>query len=402
MIETFQPTEEDPRMIPLVPAIGDDDHGLLAYYSQLWHEWIPTNQQRSFQAGGYFAVDVTTNLRVLSLNTLYFYKKNKQVHGCHRDGLAKQHMDWFKQQLIKAKQEDNTQIYIMGHVPPSPRDYRRTCFQEYTRLATQYQDIIKGQFFGHLNMDHFLLYNYEQVSNISPSSSSPHLQQLGLPNYTAQELTMFGNHNITNQDDDKDVICINRNIGKYVDWLYDMYAAIELPEKDEISPGNGDGGDDQGQDPSSLMVIQVSPSVLPVYLPTLRIYRYEINENQHNHQVIQDQKGNRDQKHHSNNNNKKLSTSSSLPYGTLLGYDQYYANITEWDQVNAFKNTPLEYQLEYTTEEAYGLSDLTVQSYYNLAKDLVDGDTFSEKLWSNYIKNMFVQTYDHEDINSNN
>lgn len=407
MTETFAPTEEDDRIIPLVPAIGNndihphnqigDDHGLLSFYSQLWHDWIPQDQQSSFQAGGYYAVDVGEGLRVLSLNTLYFYRKNKQVKGCHKDGLSKQHMDWFEQQLIKAKKESNTQIYIMGHVPPSPRDYRHSCFNKYTRLSAEYQDIIKGQFFGHLNMDHFLLYNYDDQDNALTTTK----YMKSVPKYTSQELSLVGDHDINNEDDDKDVICINRNVKKYVNWLYDMYTTVEAPEKDEKEPF-GDNDDDDDPDSNQLVVIQVAPSVLPVYFPSLRIYRYETNSDDNDNdddQVIRD--NNKKGKMKTKKNKKSSTKSSSLPFGTLIGYDQYYANITEWDQVNAFKNTPLEYKLEYTTEEAYGLTDLTPQSYYNLAKDLVDGDSNSDQLWSNFIRNMFVQTRDDSEFDPN-
>ncbi|CAO3650077.1 unnamed protein product [Cunninghamella blakesleeana] len=395
MTDTFAPTEEDDRIIPLVPAIGNndihphnqigDDHGLLSFYSQLWHDWIPQDQQKAFQQGGYYAVDVSKGLRVLSLNTLYFYRKNKQVHGCHKHGLSKQHMDWVEEQLIKARKESNTQIYIMGHIPPSPRDYRHTCFNEYTRLSAEYSDIIKGQFFGHLNMDHFLLYN----NNDGFTTTSKYMKYV--PKYTSQELSLYGDQDINNDDDDKDVICINRNVKKYVNWLYDMYTTVDAPENDDKEPFGGDGDNNDDPDFNQLIVIQVAPSVLPVYLPSLRIYRYEINDDQ----VIGDnKKGNMETE-------KVSSSSSSLPFGTLIGYDQYYANITEWDQVNAFKNTPLEYKLEYTTEEAYGLTDLSPRSYFNLAKELVDGDNKSDHLWSNFIRNMFVQTRDNSEFDSN-
>ncbi|CAO3587947.1 unnamed protein product [Absidia cylindrospora] len=363
MVETFWPTAQDPRHIPLVPAIGnndvhphnyiggnDDDHGILSFYSQLWHNWIPQDQQPTFQAGGYFAVNVGRQLRVISLNTMYFYSKNDAVRGCHKPGLAQRHMQWFEQQLAKARSE-SFKVYVMGHVPPSPRDYRRTCFQDYTRISAAYPDVVKGHFFGHLNMDHFLMYdgreNQLQFSTANFSLSSA---------------------------EDDGYMCINRNIDKYVDWLRDMYSSIDPPSQNERAPII--------QTP--LVVIQVAPSVLPVYLPAIRIYRYEIND-QDNNQVY----------YPGTSATYEQNNSPPQPHGTLLSYKQFYANITEWENSD---RGPLEYQLEYDTQEAYGLDDLTVDSYYQFAKDMMDSEendssqSQGKDLWKKFIQNMFVQT----------
>jgi hypothetical protein len=314
MVETFWPTAQDPRHIPLIPSIGNndvhphntlgDDHGLLSFYSQLWHPWIPSDQQSTFQAGGYFAVDLGRRLRALSLNTMYFYIKNDAVRGCHKPGIAQTQMLWLEQQLTKARNE-NVKVYVMGHVPPSPRDFRSSCFHDYTRLSAAFADVIHGHFYGHLNMDHFLMYDGGDMG-------------------------------------------ITRNIDKYVDWLRDMYSSLDPPSVKAELP---------------LVVIQVAPSVLPVYLPAIRIYQYEINDN--------DDRG-------------------KLPHGTLLGYKQYFANISQ------YQDAPLAYELEYDTKEAYGLHDLTVESYYQLAKDMMEES--GKKLWDTFVENMFVQTMDSDEL----
>lgn len=319
MVETFWPTAQDPRHIPLIPSIGNndvhphntlgDDHGLLAFYSQLWHPWIPSDQQPTFQAGGYFAVTIGRRLRAVSLNTMYFYTKNDAVHGCHKPGIAQTQMLWFEQQLTKARNE-NVKVYVTGHVPPSPRDFRPSCFRDYTRLSAAFPDVIQGHFYGHLNMDHFLMYDGREVG-------------------------------------------VARNIDKYVDWLRDMYSSLDPPPSARDRP----------MADTPLVVIQVAPSVLPVYLPAIRIYQYEINDN---------------------DNPQKL------PHGTLLGYQQYFANISH------YQDTPLAYELEYDTKQAYGLPDLTVESYYQLAKDMMEES--GKKLWDTFVENMFVQTMDSDEL----
>lgn len=377
MLETFWPGPDDPRPIPLVPSLGNNDihphnyisgdgndHGILSFYSQLWHPWIPQDQQSTFQSGGYFAVNVGRQLRVISLNTMYFYSKNDAVRGCHKPGLAQKHMQWFEQQLMKARSE-SVKVYVMGHVPPSPRDYRRTCFQDYTRISAAFPDVLRGHFFGHLNMDHFLMYDGREAQ----------LRTLGF-NATNDDDEDYAE---SSEDDDDREMCINRNIDKYVDWLKDMYSSIDPPPKGERTPTFE----------TPLVVVQVSPSVLPVYMPSVRIYQYEINE-EDSSATAQDTSAREPsypESHHYENGPPK-------PHGTLLGYKQYFSNITEWD-LRADSSLPLEYQLEYDTREAYGLEDLTADSYFQFAKDMVEGSGDSagdNRLWSNFINNMFVQT----------
>ncbi len=52
-----------------------------------WFENLPFNAKyldledinKTFQAGGYYRVDLTNNISVLALNTLMFNKKNNEV-----------------------------------------------------------------------------------------------------------------------------------------------------------------------------------------------------------------------------------------------------------------------------------------------------------------------------------
>ncbi|KAI9031039.1 Metallo-dependent phosphatase-like protein, partial [Phycomyces nitens] len=337
MIDAFWPT------VPVVPALGNNDvfpankigdakidSTLLAHYERLWRHWIPEDQRDTFKDGGYFSIQVAPKLRIISLNTLYFSSRNKAVKHCKNGTPAHRHMAWLEDELAKAKREES-RVYIIGHVPPSTRDYRNTCLDEYMRIASVYSDILLGHFYGHLNMDHFLLYD-------------------GRPDL-ADEL-------VTNATESDDMVHSNRNLDKYVDWLRDMYKSIEAIEsrKSKKSPP---------QEPRApVVVIQVAPSVLPAFFPAVRIYRYETDETNHD----------------------------TVPYGTLVGFDQYFANITHWEDAQINEPTPLDYQLEYTTEDAYGLRDLTAESYIELVRAMVKKNKAGDKLWSTYINNMFVQT----------
>lgn len=347
MKQTFWPTARDPRHIPLVPTLGNndvyphnsmsaDEADLLAYYDRLWQPWIPTDQRQVFRHGGYFGVTVGPRLRVLSLNTMYFFQKNGEVKGCHAiSGPAKEQIIWFENELLKARHARH-RVYVIGHVPPSPKHYRNSCLREYVRIASAFPDVLMGHFFGHLNMDHFLLLDARD------GGEDDEFRRM--------------------DEDEQGEIHVQRNIEKYVDWLRDMYASID-PIDDFTPTGH------RHIPTMPVVAVQVSPSVLPVYFPSIRIYRYEIHDDDDHPQC-----------HH-----------SKKPHGTLLGYDQYFANITSWEEnlMEDPDSVPLEYEHEYSTQEAYGLQDLTVASYYDLAKRMIDSE--GQDLWDNYIRNMFVQ-----------
>ncbi|KAG0173310.1 Endopolyphosphatase [Apophysomyces sp. BC1034] len=333
MIDAFWPH------VPIIPTLGNNDvfpHNqiggkdqsseLLDFYEELWRAWIPQDQRETFRSGGYFAVNVSPGLRVLSLNSMYFYKKNELVQSCgHAKSPAYQHMQWYKNQLAKARQ-DKVRVYVIGHVPPS-RDYRGTCLDDYLRISLRYADVIMGHFYGHLNMDHFLLYDGQKSRSV-----------------------LTEEHTTDDDDDDDEEMHVTRNIEKYVDWLHDMYKSLDPLDK-QAPP--------KAQAP--ILAIQVSPSVLPRFYPTVRIFQYEIDEDD----------------------------IAQKPYGTLLGYSQYFSNITKWED----DLSPIDYMLEYTTQDAYGMEDLSPASYLELAKRMVkDVDVDGNEIWARYVRNMFVQT----------
>ncbi|KAI9495040.1 Metallo-dependent phosphatase-like protein [Zychaea mexicana] len=355
MQRAFWPTARDPRHIPLVPTLGNndvyphntiggpnEDGDLLDYFARLWQTWIPTDQRATFRRGGYFAVNVGPRLRILSLNTMYFYHKNDAVEDCDAFGTpAYEMIQWFEHELLKARAA-HVRVYVMGHVPPTTKHYRQSCLQEYVRVASQFPDVLKGHFFGHLNMDHFLLLDARDENEDFRTSSRKNASAV--------------------MDEEEDDVHVTRNVNKYVNWLRDMYEAIDPIDHKRASAHR-----------MPVVAVQVAPSVLPVYYPSIRIYRYEIHDDDDRAQCRH-----RDLK----------------PHGTLLEYDQYFSNTTQWelDLDRDFDEAHLDYQFEYNSKKEYGLEDLTIASYFEFAKRLIDDDEDGNQLWAKYCRNMFVQS----------
>ncbi|TDL29508.1 hypothetical protein BD410DRAFT_26204 [Rickenella mellea] len=157
------------RGVAVIPSIGNNDvwpHNIMAAgpnsitneFSNIWQSFIPFSSFQVFQRGGYFSVEVIPNeVAVVSLNTMYFYDSNKAVGGCEyteKEDPGNLEFDWLEVQLDLYRNRD-MQVWISGHVPPSPGNYFPGCFVKYADLALRYQDTILGHLFGHMNADHF-------------------------------------------------------------------------------------------------------------------------------------------------------------------------------------------------------------------------------------------------------
>lgn len=152
--------------VPIIPTIGNNDvilHNSLAegpnedldYLWDLWKTVIPSTQQQVFLKGGYFSF-AFRNLRIISLNTLFFYRKNLKTTECHVGSIGSRQLDWLRLELTESKARNQT-VYIIGHIAPRIEFYFHDCYNQYLRLVDEFSQWIKGQFYGHTNIDSFTL-----------------------------------------------------------------------------------------------------------------------------------------------------------------------------------------------------------------------------------------------------
>ncbi|KAL5530139.1 hypothetical protein ACEPAF_6396 [Sanghuangporus sanghuang] len=227
------------RGIPVVPTLGNNDvwrpNSITNEFSSIWRTFIPFESFQVFQRGGYYSVEVIPNeVAVISLNTMYFYDSNKAVGGCEygdENDPGNLQFDWLEVQLDRYR-ERGLQVWVSGHVPPSPGNYFPGCFVRYADLALRYQDTILGHLFGHMNVDHFFF--LESEDTILPD------EDLGA----------------TRRKDEID----EQSHSSLAEVLFGDFSA--LPKKAKM-------------DLDEYAIINVGPSVVPnPYLPTFRVYAY--------------------------------------------------------------------------------------------------------------------------------
>ncbi|KAI8909743.1 Metallo-dependent phosphatase-like protein [Gorgonomyces haynaldii] len=174
----------------IVPSIGNNDvhphnslsfgkHNLmLDFYGALWQDMIPDDQASTFQKIGCFYKRVNPKLIVASVNTMYLFQSNSRVKDCSsKKRKPKQAgdyvLDWLEHQVLEPGRLSGASVYLTGHIPPSIVNYKQDCYSRIAHLFVKYRDVIQGQFYGHMNLDHFFFPTPDQDISKTMDTFSP-------------------------------------------------------------------------------------------------------------------------------------------------------------------------------------------------------------------------------------
>ncbi|KAM0140327.1 hypothetical protein ACHAP3_002627 [Botrytis cinerea] len=372
-----------------------------------------------------------------------------------------EHMEWLRIQLQFMRDRGMKVILTGHVPPArtdSKSLWDETCWQKYTLWLQQYRDIIIGGLFGHMNIDHFMIHDTKDIDlllfdgkSVAPpralmddeftiSSAGDYLDDLredwsGLPNPKHLPIPMdTKEEELEYSESDKDP---KKKKKSKKDKKRDK-------KKKELKKFGGPWGE-------RFVITHVGPSIVPNYFPTLRVIEYNITgldnlptwsnsvvssdeqidwldqeeEDQFNVDTVEnliyidngDVSIEKKRKHQKDKKKFKNPTPSNpgfiipsppskdAPPGpayspqslTLLGYTQYFANLTyinnlelksersddeidveKWRKGKHGGKVPKDddpnphafhYQVEYDTftDPIYKLKDMTVKSYLKLA-----------------------------------
>jgi len=153
--------------IPVFPTVGNHesfpvnqfrgpgyDDWLYDSLSADWTYWLTPEAAEDVKYAGYYAMKVTSDLWVISINTQLCMVGNFWLLLNNTD--PGQQLQWLEQVLISA-QANGEKAYIIGHVPMGDG----TCYVAYEvqlhSLLDQYRDVVVAQFVGHTHHDHFVV-----------------------------------------------------------------------------------------------------------------------------------------------------------------------------------------------------------------------------------------------------
>ncbi|CCX12225.1 Metallo-dependent phosphatase-like protein [Pyronema domesticum] len=426
--------------VPVVPTIGNNDifpHNIMLpgpskltkEYVELWKEFIPEDQYHIFHKGAYFSQQVVPGkngkvgagsdggLVVISLNTIYFYDANKAVDGCDVKGSpGYDQMEWLNVQLSLMR-DRNQKAILIGHVPPTwtseKMNWDESCWKKYVLWSRQYRDLIVGHLYGHMNLDHFVLLDSNELKPPhlkNPKKGKKHKKgrkkkgrkggkgKSAMPGFSRISSDVC---EINEYDPEEDPIITINSAESYLHSLREAFEQMLIPDKKSESDTNKNHVDKWSE---RYVMAHVGPSVVPNYFPTMRVVEYNTTGlvdgagmmvfDPHSESAPPPVKP--PKKRPDDGSVVPEPPSKSSPPGpaysvqafTMMSYKQYFANLTKANEIHEHNlimeargelrkrdNTAqVQYEIEYDTahDDVYKLQDLTVGSYVDLARRMVD------------------------------
>lgn len=273
--------------LKVIPSLGNNDvfpHNMFSLGPTLqtrelfniWSGFIPPEQQHTFDRSTSFFVEVIPGkLAVISLNTLYMFKGNPLVDDCNSKKQPGYELLLWLGYTLQELRERNMKAWITGHVPPIPKNFDASCANKFALWMHEYNDVIIGGLYGHMNLDHFVPLDGKQAwDNV-----------LGL-NVANDEYS----GDIFNDEEDEDsgssilehAIAAREirlqgakpvNKGAYMNSVRDTYYA-KIAKIIQESTSMEESTDSYFE---RFSIVHVGASVIPTFNPGFRVWEYNIS-----------------------------------------------------------------------------------------------------------------------------
>jgi endopolyphosphatase len=207
-------------------------------------------------------------------------------------------MEWLRIQL-QILRDRGMKAILLGHVPParvdSKESWDETCWQKYALFVRQFRDVIVGSLYGHMNIDHFILQDFDHIDKDTENGRMKAAwSSASLDNET--KLFVDGEVTLASASDylldlrnvwarlpappaKLSVKDLDENEKESIwEWLMSKVSNVSKDKKEQKKKYLEEIG---GRYAERYAVSHVSPSVVPNYFPTLRIIEYNITGLEH-------------------------------------------------------------------------------------------------------------------------
>ncbi|GJE99928.1 sphingomyelin phosphodiesterase [Phanerochaete sordida] len=160
---------------PIYPAIGNHDTAPVNTFPRdttitpLETQWVFDTQsagwepligaaaalQEKHTSGSFSAVVPGMKLRIISLNTQFWYKQNFWVYDSEVQQPDPNGLLAFMVQELQAAEDADQRAFIIGHIPLGKEDTLNDQSNYYDQITQRYKNTIAAQFFGHSHKDQF-------------------------------------------------------------------------------------------------------------------------------------------------------------------------------------------------------------------------------------------------------
>ncbi|EIN09661.1 sphingomyelin phosphodiesterase [Punctularia strigosozonata HHB-11173 SS5] len=154
-----------------------------------WTRWINSSaaNQLDHMSGSYSVIVPGTDLKIISVNTQYWYKQNFWVYDSDTQQTDPNGILGFMVQELQSAEDAGQRACIIGHMPLGKEDALNDQSNYYDQIVQRYKNTIAVQFFGHSHKDQFEIaysdYNDQTASTatsvaliapaLTPTSGNP-------------------------------------------------------------------------------------------------------------------------------------------------------------------------------------------------------------------------------------
>ena len=129
------------------------------FVQKVWSRWLPPDSLPTIGYAGYYSVQYSEKLRIISLNTQYCDRLNFWLYLNNTD--PGNMLEWLVEELTSAE-ETGVNVIILGHIPTGRVDCLEAFSWNYYKIIDRFEGTIVGQYMAHTHQDHFsMLYSEE-------------------------------------------------------------------------------------------------------------------------------------------------------------------------------------------------------------------------------------------------
>lgn len=155
------------------PNAAPGNHSQQWLYDTLSKEWFYVTgmkETNDITAGGHYSVKVPDrNLRIISLNTNFYYFANLRLYEEPLEKDPNGQLKWLVQKLDAAEKAGEN-VYIIGHMPMGDMDALPHTSNYFNQIIDRYSSTIAAMFFGHTHLDQIQI-SYSDYSNQNSSNA---------------------------------------------------------------------------------------------------------------------------------------------------------------------------------------------------------------------------------------
>jgi sphingomyelin phosphodiesterase len=175
-------------------SVSNSSQWVLDSLSDQWTRWVGIAEESEIEnIGAYSTKYPNGNLRIISLNTNFYYRMNFWLYQEPMLQDPDGQIQWLVNEL-DAAEKAGERVYIIGHMPLGVGDAFHAGSNYVDQVVNRYSSTIAAMFFGHTHVDHFEIsysnYSSQDASNaVMTSYICPSLTPTsGMPSFRVYDV----------------------------------------------------------------------------------------------------------------------------------------------------------------------------------------------------------------------